>query len=315
MPSFTSAISVALFASLVSPAVGVSYSQSDSYVGSEFNSGFSYQAISDPTNGRVNYVDAAAATNQNLTYTSDDTFILRADYMNVLDPAGAGRDSVRIQSNKQYGSNTVMVFNMRHMPQGCGTWPAVWTVAVPWPTMGEIDIVEGSTTRRITRRLYTLLKAAQCRIRETKLESCLRLIVMLQLMATLVVVFKFQTHSAMDQLSITMVEDVERTDTFIKIWFWSRNSNNIPADVLNGDLNVNTDAWGAPFANFPNTSCSITDRFSAHNIIINLTFCGDWAGNVYSTSNCPSSCIDFVNNNPAAFVDAYFDFAWIKVYG
>lgn len=207
MPSFTSAISVALFASLVSPAVGVSYSQSDSYVGSEFNSGFSYQAISDPTNGRVNYVDAAAATNQNLTYTSDDTFILRADYMNVLDPVGAGRDSVRIQSNKQYGSNTVMVFNMRHMPQGCGTWPAVWTVAVPWPTMGEIDIVEGSTTRRITRRLYTLLKAAQCRIRETKLESCLRLIVMLQLMATLVVVFKFQTHSAMDQLSITMVED------------------------------------------------------------------------------------------------------------
>ncbi len=56
-----------------------------------------------------NYVDGAAAASQNLTYASDDTFILRADYTNVLDPAGAGRDSVRIQSNKQYGSNTVMV--------------------------------------------------------------------------------------------------------------------------------------------------------------------------------------------------------------
>ncbi|KAK0458705.1 endo-beta-glucanase [Desarmillaria tabescens] len=318
MPSFTGAISVALFASLVSPAISVSYSQNDSFVGSQFNSGFSYQAISDPTHGRVNYVDAATAASQNLTYASDDTFILRADYTNVLDPAGAGRDSVRIQSNKQYGSNTVMVFNMRHMPQGCGTWPAVWTVAVPWPTMGEIDIVEGVNNQAYNQA--TLHTSEGCTMPVSRDETGIELTT--------------DCNAAVNGNSGCGVQipdplsygspfnnngggwyAVERTDTFIKIWFWPRNSNNVPDDVRNGNSNVNTDAWGTPFANFPNTSCSITDRFGAHNIIINLTFCGDWAGNVYSTSNCPSSCIDFVNNNPAAFADAYFNFAWVKVYG
>lgn len=29
------------------------------------------------------------------------------------------------------------------MPQGCGTWPAVWELGPDWPADGEIDIVEG----------------------------------------------------------------------------------------------------------------------------------------------------------------------------
>lgn len=29
------------------------------------------------------------------------------------------------------------------MPQGCGTWPAVWELGPDWPQDGEVDIVEG----------------------------------------------------------------------------------------------------------------------------------------------------------------------------
>lgn len=29
------------------------------------------------------------------------------------------------------------------MPQGCGTWPAVWELGPDWPADGEVDIVEG----------------------------------------------------------------------------------------------------------------------------------------------------------------------------
>ncbi|KAG5642778.1 hypothetical protein DXG03_002123 [Asterophora parasitica] len=30
------------------------------------------------------------------------------------------------------------------MPQGCGTWPAIWEVIEPqWPNGGETDILEG----------------------------------------------------------------------------------------------------------------------------------------------------------------------------
>lgn len=35
-------------------------------------------------------------------------------------------------------------FDIRHMPQGCATWPAVWEVREDgWPNYGEVDIVEG----------------------------------------------------------------------------------------------------------------------------------------------------------------------------
>jgi hypothetical protein len=41
---------------------------------------------------------------------------------------------------------------------------------------------------------------------------------------------------------------------------------------------------------------------------------GDWAGNTFAADGCPGTCADLVNNDPAAFVEAYFDIASIKVY-
>ena len=98
---------------------------------------------------------------------------------------------------------------------------------------------------------------------------------------------------------------------------------------------MNTDDWGSPNAYFPGApSCNMNEYFGPHNIVINLTFCalrlhapvccerctadnssgGDWAGNTYSSNGCPGSCTDHVDNKPLEFTDAYFDFAWIKVY-
>lgn len=140
MKSFTLASLVAL--SLSHGIYGATYSQTDSHQGDGFLKSFSHQAIADPTHGRVNYVDQATALAQNLTYSSGDTFIIRADHTTTLSASGPGRNSVRIQSNKQY-FNHVAVFNIRHMPEGCATWPAVWEVGANWPNQGEVDIVEG----------------------------------------------------------------------------------------------------------------------------------------------------------------------------
>ncbi|KAJ7825119.1 hypothetical protein B0H14DRAFT_2821346, partial [Mycena olivaceomarginata] len=112
---------------------------------------------------------------------------------------------------------------------------------------------------------------------------------------------------------------VERTNAFIKVWFWPRNRG-VPSDISSGSTSVNTDNWyespnnlsnprvlfwGTPVANFPSTTCPISSKFGPHNIIINR---GDWAGAVYGSSGCPSSCVDYVNNNPSAFTNAYFEF-------
>jgi hypothetical protein len=36
---------------------------------------------------------------------------------------------------------------------------------------------------------------------------------------------------------------VERTDSFIKVWFWARKDGLVPADVANGSSSVDTDNW------------------------------------------------------------------------
>jgi hypothetical protein len=70
-------------------------------------------------------------------------FVMRADYKTVLNPSGAGRNSVRIRSKKTY-THHLVVLDARHMPQGCGTWPAFWeTSENGWPAYGELDILEG----------------------------------------------------------------------------------------------------------------------------------------------------------------------------
>ena len=153
MPAF---VKLFLLAHLIVSALAATYTQSDSIQGSGFLSAFTVQAISDPTHGRVyvfravqrprvyffidrNYVDSTTAMQQNLTFASNDHFILRADSKTVLSTSGPGRNSVRLQSNQQYTTSvmvwarvlssfekmiinypTLFSFNIRHMPQGCG---------------------------------------------------------------------------------------------------------------------------------------------------------------------------------------------------
>ena len=51
---------------------------------------------------------------------------------------------MRITSLKAY-DEAVVVLDLQHMPEGCGTWPAFWSLSQqgPWPQGGEIDIIEG----------------------------------------------------------------------------------------------------------------------------------------------------------------------------
>ena len=65
------------------------------------------------------------------------------DSVNIVEPGSDGRDSNRI-SSKQAFDESVVILDLEHMPYGCATWPAFWTVSRkgPWPTGGEIDIIE-----------------------------------------------------------------------------------------------------------------------------------------------------------------------------
>ncbi|EPQ55426.1 endo-beta-glucanase [Gloeophyllum trabeum ATCC 11539] len=304
-------------ASLVSSAWAATYALSDNHVGQDFLTSFTHEAIPDPTSGRVNYVDQATALSKNLTFTSADSLIMRADDTTVLTASGSGRDSVRIKSVKTYTTH-VAVFDVRHMPQGLSTWPAAWeTLEDGWPASGEVDILEGAND--VTPNQSTLHTSPGCTMPDGRAQ-------------TGAVVTEDCGDSGGANLGCGVHAPtsnsfgpafnqngggwyaMERTSTFIKVWFWARNDPSVPADVSSGAQSVNTDAWGTSTAFFPNTDCDIASKFGQNNIIINLTFCGAWAGATFAQAGGQGDCATYVNNNPSAFSEAFWDIAAVRVY-
>jgi len=108
---------------------------------------------------------------------------------------------------------------------------------------------------------------------------------------------------------------MEWTSSQISIWFFSRGSE--PKDI--NSANPNPSNWGNPTGSFTGGSgCDIDSHFMNNNIVFDTTFCGDWAGNVWSQdSTCSalaSTCQAYVQNNPNAFKDAFWAVNYLKVY-
>ena len=176
----------------------------DHWSGSDFFQGWIWFTEDDPTHGRVNYVSQDEAASKHLAYgmfcsrvlplfksfdllsAEGGKFIMRTDDWSTVNTSSLGRDSVRIYSENAY-DEAIFVLDLVHMPAGCATWPAFWTLseAGSWPAGGEIDIIEGmhspislvpisespmrappplqvSTWPRKIMRLCTLLQGAQC---------------------------------------------------------------------------------------------------------------------------------------------------------
>jgi len=293
------------------------YNIQDTFIGNDFNTGFQYWNEPDPTNGRVNYVDQPTAQQQNLSFASSDTFIMRADSWSMVDPSGPGRNSVRIQSNNQYTTH-VAVLDLRHMPSGCATWPAFWECGENWPAGGEVDILEGANGQgNDLTSLHTAAGCTQPASGRTMKGSPGSL--------DCVAADNGNTGCGVSGDSPQSFGDpfnqaqggwyvMERTPTQINVWFWGRGDSSVPADVAQGNAGVSPSGWGTPTATFVSDTCDISSLFGPNNIIINLTLCGDWAGNTFGAAGCPGDCIDYVNSNPSAFTEAYWDIAALRVY-
>lgn len=64
-------------------------------------------------------------------------------YMKSKPTDDGPRESVRLEGKRRYNRG-LFILDVRHMPAGCGVWPAFWlTDEDNWPKNGEIDIVEG----------------------------------------------------------------------------------------------------------------------------------------------------------------------------
>ncbi|RXW11593.1 hypothetical protein EST38_g14263 [Candolleomyces aberdarensis] len=222
--------------------------------------------------GTWNYIDGATAKSKNLTFGAGDTFILRPDSSTVLRADGPGRDdSVRLRSKKNYKEHVAVAIN-------------------------------GEPTERALKRSFGFLRQFANRggqLDTQVLENCDATI-----NSNIGCPVKFNTPQsygpAFNQNGGGWYA-VERSSNFLKVWFWARNDDSVPREVRESQGSVRPDTWGTPTAFFPDTNCNMDQHFAAHNIIINLTLCGDWAGSVFGRSGCPGNCVDLVNNNPVVF--------------
>ncbi|KAF8495173.1 endo-beta-glucanase [Russula emetica] len=308
---FISSSTVALAILLAGRVHAATYQLNDTFQGDSFFSGFSFLTQNDPMHGRVNYVTEEEARSRGLAVVEGSSFILRADDTTMLSPGGKGRDSFRIMSNNRYDTH-VIVFDVQHMPQGCGTGTTILELGDNWPYGGEVDVLEGVNDQEPN--VSSLHTSPGCTMPEVRMETGDPAGLDCNAFADSVTNTGSKPNTGCDELG-TFFFLPSRTPTFIKIWFWPRDAYNVPSDVENSNSGwIDTDAWGTPTAYFPDTECDIYDKFSPSTIIIDLTFCGKRAGNDYSISGCPGTCEDFVNNKPAAFSEAYFEFNSLRVY-
>ncbi|OCH91643.1 glycoside hydrolase family 16 protein [Obba rivulosa] len=307
---------------VVRSSLAGSYKLKQNNVGSAFLDNFEWETLDDGPGGRTDYVSQSAALSANLTYAKDDTFIMRVDDKSMLtNSSETGRKSVRIKSKAQYTTHLV-VADIRHMPNGCATWPAFWEVNDDVGVEnGEFDIMEGVNGQ--TPSYTTLHTNHTCTVPANRTQ--------------------LGNATANDCSSTTVQEggdngcDVasiyassfgpvfnsngggwyvaERTSEAFSVWFWARNDSTVPDEVKSGNSSVSTGNWSTPLAYFPaSSSCNFATNFKAHNILFDIALCGSWAGGQYGAANCPGNCIDYVNSNATAFAEAYWDLAALRVY-
>jgi len=291
------------------------------YQGSNFFNGWDFFTANDPTHGTVDYVSQSTAQQRGYIGTRGDAAYIGCDMSTVVGTKLRGRQSVRISTTKTWNQG-LFIMDLQHMPTGCSTWPSWWLVGPNWPNGGEIDIIEGVNTMTndhttlhtndgcdMSHESTSLFSGTWAKDGNTIASNCY---------------VKAPGQSANQGCSITAGQNsygaplnangggvyvTEWNSTLIRMWFFPRDR--IPGDIKN----PNPDGWGIPYAFFTLGQYCPANHFTDQSMVINLTFCGDWAGAVFGSS-CPNdgTCANFVRNQPGQFKEAYWLINYVSVY-
>lgn len=292
------------------------------YSGENFFDGWEfYGYIDNLTWGNVTWVDQATAFQQQLAYINDaGNAILKVDnFTNVT--VGQPRNSIRMTSNDLYDYGSVWIIDLVHLPFGCSVWPAFWSKGPLWPEDGEIDIIEAINVMPNNQMaLHTTSNCTHGAVAQTGSN------IDLDCATGSGCTVKENAPNSYESGFAAAGGGVWATQfdySGIYIWFWSRPD--IPSSITNATATSSIDIseWGVPSASYPITpQCNITELFTAQQLILDITLCGDWAGvpSIYD-STCAGagptgSC--YFDNVPGPgspkYDDAYFEISYIRTY-
>lgn len=295
--------------------------------------------------------DIANIHKQNLTFASQDAAVLKVDTSvgpNSVPNASTGRFSVRVESKNTYNDG-LFIFDVRHTPTGCGSWPALWlTDPSNWPKNGEIDVME-ATNKADDGNQMTLHTSPDCSMDVKRKQADKTLQDNCDSSkngnAGCGVQGSDSTFGSAYNKNGGGIMAMEWRDAGIRVWQFARSA--IPSDITSQKPDPST--WGEAAADFPSTDCSIGNHFRNNSIILNIDLCGDLVYGVWDKSGCKcfgyrlffhvflhtsihskyvgkkflltvfiilgsSNCTDLVANNPESFTDAYWEVGKFQVY-
>lgn len=288
----------------------INYKLQETWSGESFFDNFDFYNKTDPTLGFVTYVAEAGAKSLGIATANATSATIRVD---TNGNATSGRNSVRLVSKNGY-TGGLFLFDVAHVPYGCGTWPAIWMTSIEnWPNQGEIDVME--TVNQGPWNQFTLHTSQGCSMQGQRNQT-----------GNTLTSDCWVGNSYGDSCAVQGsrnssgqafnaigggVYALEWRSEGIRMWFFERG--NIPSNINSPDPSV----WPTPAADFPNTNCDIDAHFKDLHIITNIALCGVWAGaeSVYSEQDyCPGTCTGFVASNATAFQQAYFTFNSFKIF-
>jgi hypothetical protein len=297
------------------PGSSAKYTLIEEFSGPQFFDRFHFETFDDPTHGYVNYVDHATAVQMGLISTpAAGSALISVESKQIA--SGRGRSAVRLTSNSVFTTG-LFIIDVAHMPVGNGVWPAFWSFGPNWPNGGEIDVIEGVNNQAAN--FSTLHTSPNCAMTAVNVAATMT--------GTYNASRDCNDNNAYNGCSTQGAANSFGpgfnsngggvyaylwTNDHISVWFWPRQQ--IPANITNGAPDPS--AWGLPVSYFQlGAECS-ANHFTQHNLIINTTFCGDWAGAVFNgpTGAGSAACINYVQNNPAEFANAYWEIRSLRAY-
>jgi len=289
-----------------------SWSLSESYVGNDFFSKWTFFTELDPTHGAVEYVDQSTAEEKELVKADAHTVEFGAERGFATGSSGTnrGRRSVRIESRTSYNEG-LFILTVDHIPIGCGARPSFRMYGAddlhPWPVWGEYSMLEGAHTGSyVSTSLRTVSGCSQASTMAewnwgiSKPANNCDIYARGQLPS--------QGCSQKGPVnSMGTVFNQNNGGTFagewdplpprrhFSTWYWPAGSE--PEDVK--AKAPDPTSWGAPFSRFrlEESTCPAR-RFRNMRLVFDLTFCGEAANSTYAQS-CPEaalheSCSDYV---------------------
>ncbi|KAK9782518.1 putative GH16 domain-containing protein [Seiridium cardinale] len=315
-----------LYAASASTTSTKSYTVTDVYNSTNFLDRFDFFVSDlskgggaiDPTGGYVQYQDRGNAEKLGLVSVDDDEVYIGPDTALSYDQHGYGRKSVRLEGLTTY-SQGLFITDFSHLPKPtCGAWPSFWMYGDPWPTKGEVDIVENWNDLEFNRNTAHVNDPAiigNCTIQKSDMTASL--IESANCWDGTPGQYANQGCSA-DAYGLPFgssdggVYALEITSDHLKIWSWTKAL--APLDVTLGKPQPLT--WGLP--SFTIQDCNIEKAFFDLKFVWNIDFCGvarlDGIWDSCKAKTGYSSCMQYVAENPEDFKSSYFKIADIKVY-